>query len=409
MSGVVITGLGTVHASGAGATALLDALRRGQTPATEVERPDGYHAPGAPRLALLARDVDLSQWLPRGGARRLSLPSKYAVAATAMALEGAGLSGEAPQMASAPVALATAFGTAGFAEELVRAILLQGPEAASPFHFSESVANAPAAQVAIRFKARGANVAVTQREAGALQAVILGAREILRGRSSVALVGVTEEVTPLVHAALGRFAALAGARGRPEVARPFDQYRDGFVAAEGATVLVLEEESSARQRGARALARLRAWERGFDPSAPPWGWGRCAGRLAARLSGGLERAGLQAGDLDAVVSGASGSRQGDRAEAHVLKELFGSRGMPPVVAPKGALGEYGGGHLAAAVLAAGGERLGATAGFRVSDPELGIVPHDGSAVPPPRRLLVSSLAAGGAASWLVLEAAEASG
>jgi len=67
-------------------------------------------------------------------------------------------------------------------------------------------------------------------------------------------------------------------------------------------------------------------------------------------------------------------------------------------------GEYGGGFLGAAVLAAGGAPFGPTAGFEEPDPELGVVPHDGSPLAPPSTVLVTSVAAGGAASWLILEA-----
>jgi hypothetical protein len=66
------------------------------------------------------------------------------------------------------------------------------------------------------------------------------------------------------------------------------------------------------------------------------------------------------------------------------------------------MGEFGGGILGAAVLAATGSPLGPTAGFGEPDPELGVVPHDGSAIAPPSTILVTSLAAGGAAAWVVL-------
>ena len=78
---------------------------------------------------------------------------------------------------------------------------------------------------------------------------------------------------------------------------------------------------------------------------------------------------------------------------------------PVVLAPKAVTGEYAGGQLAAAVLAAAGDAAWPTAGFGEADPELAVVPHDGSPLPAPRRVLASALAAGGAASWLVLEAA----
>ncbi|HEV7514981.1 MAG TPA: ketosynthase chain-length factor, partial [Thermoanaerobaculia bacterium] len=115
----------------------------------------------------------------------------------------------------------------------------------------------------------------------------------------------------------------------------------------------------------------------------------------------LARAGLEPGDIDLVVSGASGSRTGDRLEALTLRAAWGERPLPPIVVPKAVTGEYGGGFLAAAVLAAGGAPFGPTPGFAEADPELGIVPHAGGPLPAPARVLVSTVAAGGAAAWLV--------
>ena len=94
---------------------------------------------------------------------------------------------------------------------------------------------------------------------------------------------------------------------------------------------------------------------------------------------------------------------GDRLEAGVLRAAWDGAPLPPVVAPKAVTGEYAGGHLAAAVLAAAGRPFGATAGFAEPDPECGVVPHDGAPLPPPRRVLAASLAAGGAAAWVILE------
>lgn len=397
---VVVTGLGSVLAGGSGAAALERSL--GREPETvEVDRDEGYHPAGAPRRFLPARQVDLSPWLSPRAARRMSLPSKLAAAAARMATEEAGVDPDLLGEETTSVVVATAFGTARFAELLIRDILTEGPEAASPFYFSESVANAPAAQVSIAAGARGAQVAVTQQEAGPLMALILGAREVRRGRARFALAGTTEEINPLVHSILARFRALAGGHGREERSRPFDRRRTGFLAAEGSVVLVLEPESRARNRDAPILARVAAWERGFDPTAPSHGWGRDPDGLANRLREGLARQRISVGSIDRVVSSASGSAPGDRLEGKFLRALFGDS-MPPVLAPKGAVGEYGGGHLGAAILAARG-LVFPTLGFEEPDPELELEPHDGSDLPAPDRTLVSALSSGGAAAWVVLE------
>ena len=80
------------------------------------------------------------------------------------------------------VVLATAFGALLFTEKLVHQILDEGPESAQPFYFSECVANAAAARVAIALGARGANVTITEREAGPLLALARAAQEVREGR-----------------------------------------------------------------------------------------------------------------------------------------------------------------------------------------------------------------------------------
>ena len=115
----------------------------------------------------------------------------------------------------------------------------------------------------------------------------------------------------------------------------------------------------------------------------------------------FKRAGLDATDIGRIVSGASGSIAGDRLEALTLRDVFAE--LPPVLAPKGVTGQYGGGFLAAAILAANGGEFGPTAGFEEVDPKLEIRPHAGGELSPAALTLVTSLAAGGSASWLVLE------
>ncbi|MCP3961190.1 MAG: hypothetical protein GY719_25365 [bacterium] len=408
LSPVVVTGLGTVHAVGCGRRRMAAALRRSTTCWTEVDRSAGYHRREGSRLAALTAGLDLSPWLSRVAARRMSLPSKLAVAAARMALEDAGLeTGEEDDESPTAVVVSNPHGPTALLEGILGQYYGEGPLAVSPALFTESVANAPAAQVAIACHARGPNLTVIQREAGALIALAQGAAEIVLGRAGRALVVVVDELTPLLHSIFDRFGglALAGDDGR-EAARPFDRRRDGCMAAEGACSLVLEPEETVRERGARALARLRSSADAFDPRAPRSGWSRSPDLLAPALERYLSRTGLEPGDLDTIVSGASGSFAGDRLEARVLKSVWGERALPPILAPKAVTGEHGGGLLAALVLAAAGEPFGPTPGFSEVDPKLGITPHDGGPLGRPSTLLATSLAAGGAAAWLVVEAGE---
>jgi 3-oxoacyl-[acyl-carrier-protein] synthase II len=410
---VVITALGTAGAWGGGTAGLAQALGAGAPPpATLMDAACLCRRPGGARRALLTPAAALAPWLPAAEARRMSQQSRLAVAAARMAVAESGLPAARLAGPGTAVVMATAFGPSSVCDALLRQILLEGPESASPYLFTESVANAPAAQVAIALGARGANLTLCQREAGALLAVARGAAEVAAGRAERALVGAVDEISPLLHALLDRFGALARPEqaAAAEVARPFDRRRNGVLAADGATVLLLEREEAAERGGRQPLARVRGWGSAFDPAAPPTGWSSGGGGLLGRaLRRMLVRAGAapgSAGVVDRVVSGAAGSRAGDRLEALVLRAAWGEAQLPPVLAPKAVTGEYGGGFLATVVLAAAGlpgAASGPAAGFAEPDPELGVSPHDGSPLPPPRSLLASSLAAGGAASWLLLD------
>ena len=400
----VVTGLGTVSAAGLGKARLLAALRHGAPNLTDIDQSQGlHHRTSARQVASVAPDTLRDAPLP-ADARRMSTPSRWALAAACQALDDAGLPVPSEPDGSLAVVVATAFAHAAFIQQMFDQMLDLGPHLASPMLFSESVANAAAARMALVTRAAGPNLTVAQGEAGPLLAVARGLREIEAGRARTVLAGAADEMTPLVHAILDRFRALARATPpQPERALPFALRRDGFLAAEGATVLVLESESAAAARGATPIARiLGAWS-AFDPSAPPSGWGQGVELLAARLRRGLARLGWSPPDVDGIVSGASGSRAGDRLEALVLRAAWGDAPLPPVLTPKSTTGEYGGAFLAAAVLAASGARWPPAADLEPLDPELGIRP---STAPPPdaaRRWLVSTLAAGGPASWLLLE------
>lgn len=399
----MVTGLGTVGSFGCGSDSLRQALAAAAPETSEVDRSAGYHLAESSRRACLVQYSQLAAWVPPAEARRMSPPSKLAVAATRMALRCAGFPEGKPEESETAVVVSTSFGPSSYSESLLKQILFEGPEATSPSLFTESVANAPAAQIAITTRSRGPSFTICQREAGPILAVSRGAAEILSGRSPRALAGAAEEMTPFLHSLLDRFGALAraGEDGR-EVARPFDRRRAGYLAGEGATILVLEPEEAARERGARVLARLLAWGSAFDPTAPPAGWGTGHETLARSLRRSLGRAGIAPADVGLIVSGASGSRAGDRLEARMLRAAWGEAPLPPVTAPKGVTGELGGGLLGPAVLAAAGAPFGPTPGFSEPDPELGVIPHDGTPLAPPETVLVTSLAVGGAAAWLVL-------
>lgn len=399
----VITGGGTVSAFGTEVDALAEALERGEPRLSEVDRSEGFHRPGSSRTAALVQDVAYNKWIPPMLARRMSPPSRFAVVAASLALEDAKLETPEERDPSVSVILATAFGPSSYTQRLLDQIFDESPEAISPFLFAECVANAPAAQVSIHVKATGANHTLSEDEAGQLLVVGRGASDIRAGKTRRCLVGAVEEMTPLLHSLLDRFRALArDPSGGPDVARPLDRRRNGFIPSEGSTVLVMEREDDAQARGARVLARVRGWGSAFDGSASRVGWGRGAEVLSRGLKRCMARSGVELREIDLIVSGASGSRAGDWLEAATLRAAWGRRDLPPVIVPKAITGEYGGTFLGAALLAARGKPVNSGRYFEQADPEVDLRPHTGPPVTA-RRVLVTSLASGGCGAWLILE------
>ena len=393
MRSVVITGVGTIGPHGGGLDGLRAALASGETPLRDV---DACDFPTTSRLALF-QEGDLSPWLPARAARRLSPSSKYAVAAARQAIENAGSPDDGRRTL---VRLGVSFGPSSVTEKLLDQILRADPRESSPMLFMESVANAPAGQVAMALDLRGPNAAIAQREAAGLLAFVGGVSDVATGRCDRALVGAVDEITPLTHGILDRFGALATECGElSEAARPFSANRNGMVISEGCTTILLEDEAVARDRGAPILAKIAATARANDPTAPTHSWGRGGKRLAQSLATRLVAQGVDVPSIEQVVSSASGSLRGDRLEADWLRALFAKSRVPHVVAPKSVTGEYGGGYLAAALLAAGGAAVAAPRDFAV-DPRLGIeVAAAGRAC----RTLISATAAGGAAAWVVVD------
>lgn len=404
LSSVAVTGFGAVHACGCGRQDLASALRESAPRWSSVDRSAGYHRPGGARLAALTTDIDLSRWLSPAAARRMSRPSRLAVAAAKMALEDAGLELDGKEDPPTAVVVSNAHGPTSVLEKILSQKFSKGPLSVSPALFTESVANAPAAQVAITCRALGPNLTVAQREAGALIAVVQGAAEIVAGRVSRVLVVAVDELTPLLHAILDRFNALATADGKDqEVARPFDRRRTGAIVAEGAAAWILEPDINVRHRGGQTLARLRSGGSAFDPRSPRSGWSKDPELLVRSFRRFLDHSGLASEGFDAVVSGTAGTFGGDRLEARFLRAVWGQRPLPPILVPKAVLGEHGGGLMAGALLAIEGVAFGPTPGFGEADPDLEVTPHDGRPLAPPSRVLTTGLASGGNASWLVLE------
>jgi len=200
-----------------------------------------------------------------------------------------------------------------------------------PLWILKYLPNMIACHTSIFLDARGPNNSVTQSDAAGLLALGEAARVIRRGAADCMLVAAADSKISLLG--LVRqcvFAELSRRNDAPvKACRPFDATRDGWVIAEGAGALTLEDLGHAEERGAHVVAELVGFGSAFDH-------GRTGAGLARAIRAALSQASIGPTDIDHVNAHGCGTRQGDVWEARGLAEVFGP--CAPVFAPKSYFG-----------------------------------------------------------------------
>jgi 3-oxoacyl-[acyl-carrier-protein] synthase II len=335
-----VTGLGLLTPLGNDVPSTWDGLVAGRSGIGPIGAFDATRI--ASRIAGEVRDFDPSAVLDRKEQRRNDRYTQLALAATREALISAGL----PERLDGELALRTGIilgtgigGGITFSEQ-VATCLEKGPDRISPFFIPMAIPNLAAGQAAIVFGALGPNLAISSACATGGHALGEAWEMIRRGDAEVMLAGSSEAG---IHEVLvGGFAAMRALSTRNDdpagASRPFDRGRDGFVMAEGAGVVVLEDLDHALSRGAEPLAELVGYGASADAShitlPAPGGIG--AARAVHRA---LEKAGLTVADVEHVNAHATSTPEGDRTELDMLRSLFGERaGQVSVTATKSQMG-----------------------------------------------------------------------
>ena len=216
----------------------------------------------------------------------------------------------------------------------------RGMHALSPYFIPAQLINLASGQIAIEYGFRGPNYSVVSACATGAEAIASGARAIQLDEADVAVVGGADAVIhPLVIAGFCRARALStGFNDTPEAAsRPFDTGRDGFVLAEGAGVLVLEEREHALARGAEILGEVAGYASGSDAfhitATHPEGVGE-----QQTLRQAMQRAGITPEQVGYVNAHATSTPVGDAGELGALQRVFGDRPSVAVSSTKSAIG-----------------------------------------------------------------------
>jgi len=367
----VITGTGAVCPLGRTAPEFARRLFAGETairPMTPEER-DGLQATHVARCDGFTPQPEISTMK----ARRFDRGSQFAIIACAQAIAEAGY-----DVAKDPERIGIALGTgsagAGALTEFLRVLLAESPEAAPPFHFPNTVANAPASQVSIELKLLGPNVTITQKDPSALNALLFSSLALQSGRARAMLAGGVDEWNAVYAMGFDRVGALKG-----------EKRSSGIVQGEGGFAVLLETEENARQRGGRPLACLTGLSMAGVPSEP-YRFNPDRGAIERCIRAALDDAGVSPDEIDLLFPSRNGVTEMDRAEEETLRAVFGN--LPRAISVKDAIGEMaaaGGGQIVAACRAVAG-------------------PDISGELVAPRRALVDSFGAGGNFLAAVIEA-----
>jgi 3-oxoacyl-[acyl-carrier-protein] synthase II len=334
---VVVTGAGVVCPLGDTPADLHGALCAGRSGLGPVELfpTDGLGC----RWGGEIRQFSPARYLGEGNLRPLDRTGCLAAAAAGLALAASGWTRERRAERDVGLVLGTTFGSVHTISQFDRRGLEAGPAYVKPLDFANSVINAAAGQAAIWHDLRGVNATLAGGPVAAAEALAYAADLIRGGHADSLLAGGADELCFESFLGYQRAGLVAGGDGSPPLAVPFAAGRNGFLLAEGAALLMLEEAEAAAARGATILGELCGWGAAFDPSRGADG--RRSGRAmsrAVRLA--LADAGIGAADLDCVFASASGRPAGDRAEAGGLAcALEGALDATPVTSAKSLLGE----------------------------------------------------------------------
>jgi 3-oxoacyl-[acyl-carrier-protein] synthase II len=322
---VVVTGVGLITPVGIGTEETWQALLAGRSGIAPITRFDTSRF--STRIAGEVKGFEPTRWM---GAREVRTTAadpfiQYALAAGTMAMSDAGLTIEGELCERAGCFVGSGMGGLGTIEATHKSFMEKGPRhGISPFFATQLIINLAAGHLGMKYNAKGPSYAQVSACSSGANAIGDAYRAIQRDEMDVMICGGTEAVvTPLGVGGFCAMRALSTRNDAPaEASRPFDLDRDGFLLAEGAGILVLEEREHARKRSAHCYAELSGYGANADAyhvTAPaPEGEGaqRCM-RLA------IKDAHLAPSDIDYINAHGTSTKLNDVTETVAIKQVFG--------------------------------------------------------------------------------------
>ena len=319
---VVITGLGTINPLGNNVTSTWEKLTNGISGIDHITQFDTSSLPVT--FAGEVKDFDANDYMGKQHARKLDRSAHLSIYATEQALQDAGFDTEERLGPNVGIVFGTGIGGIGATEDAVRVYDSRGPSRINPLAITQLMPNSSTGQVAIKFGIEGPSLTITTACAASANAIGEAKKLIENGVVDVVITGGTESgTTPMTIAAFAQIRALSSKNDTPsEACRPFDMNRDGFVMAEGSTVLVMESEESATARDAKIYGYVTGYGSTTDAhhiTAPAEG-----GEGAVRaMKKSLDDANIKTSEIDYINAHGTSTPANDKNETLAIKTLFG--------------------------------------------------------------------------------------
>ena len=320
---VVVTGLGVVTSLGRAVESFWDRILRGESGVGPITLFDvsGFRVQFGGEVPWNAESENIAN--PKE-LRRLDRFTQFAMAAAADAVSDSGLDFSKEDPFRCGVVIGSGIGGLSEFESQHERLLHKGVDKVSPFTIPKLMVNSGSGHVSSMYGIKGPNFAVATACASAANSIGEALRSIQYGDADIMVAGGSEAaLTPMGLAGFQNMRALSFHSDAPQKAsRPFDMHRDGFVLAEGAGVVVLEELEHARGRGARIYGELMGYGASGDAGhiTQPDDEGRGAARA---MSMALADARLNPDRVQYVNAHGTSTPLGDKAETVAVKRVFG--------------------------------------------------------------------------------------
>jgi len=370
---VVVTGMGLVIPIGIGVETAWKNVCEGKSGIGRLTRfdPEGFDT----RIAAEVKGFNPELYIEKKEVKKMDLFIQYALAAAKEAVEDSELSITPENGDRIGVIVGTGLGGLPTIEKYHQILMERGPGRISPFFIPMLVANLAAGQIAIQYGAKGPNTCIVTACATGGHCIGDAFRAIVYGDADAIIAGGTESnITPLTIGGFNAMKAISTRNDEPEKAcRPFEKNRNGFVIAEGAGIVILEELEFAQKRNARIYAELIGYGYTGDayhitaPSPDGDGAIRCM-RMA------IKDAGLKPEDIDYINAHGTSTQLNDLTETLAIKKVFGDHAKKiPISATKSMtghlLGAAGSTEAVFTILALRDGILPPTINYEEPDPE----------------------------------------